>query len=117
MAMARPGGGKNFYPPQAVAASENQKWGIFTLEMEAEAIVARLAANVRSIALNRLYRGSLTPPEWQSWKELSEDFKERKIWLEDRQTTVEQLGNVCTALQRSHGLDAIVVDYLQLVTP
>ncbi len=114
---AETGGGKTSLAAQAVAASENQKWGIFTLEMEAEAIVARLAANVGSIALNRLYRGSLTPPEWQSWKELSEDFKERKIWLDDRQTTVAQIGNVCRALQRSHGLDAIVVDYLQLVTP
>src|SRR5258708_22709029 len=62
---AETGGGKTSLAAQAVAASENQKWGIFTLEMKAEAIVAKLASNLRYICLNRLVRGILTPTVWQ----------------------------------------------------
>ena len=62
---AETGGGKTSLAAQAVGASETKRWAIFTLEMEAEAIMARLASNVGSIALHRLYRGNLDATEWK----------------------------------------------------
>jgi replicative DNA helicase len=114
---AETGGGKTSLAAQAVAATQTRKWAIFSLEMESEAIVARIAANVGSIALHRLYRGELLPNEWISWKEVGEDLTERHVWMDDRQFTVSQIAAICRNLQKSQGLDAIVVDYLQLVTP
>lgn len=114
---AETGGGKTSLAAQAVAVSQTRRWAIFSLEMESEAIVARLAANVGSIGLSRLYRGELLPTELMSWREVGEDFAERHVWMDDRQFTVSQIAAVCRNLQKAHGLDAIVVDYLQLVTP
>lgn len=110
-------GGKTSLATQMVAASELRKWAFFSLEMSAEAIVARLAASIGSINLSHLYRSELLPTEFSAWRDIEEDFSSRPVWFDDRQFSVAKIAAICRSLQKAYGLDAIVVDYLQLITP
>ena len=56
-------------------------------------------------------------PNGSSFSDLKSDFDlDRSGWTTGKQPSAS-IANTCRALQKSHGLDAIVVDYLQLVTP
>jgi replicative DNA helicase len=114
---AQTGGGKTALAVQSVIESPRTKWAIFSLEMEGEAIGARVLANAGSISLQNLRAGRLKLEEREALCEAIDEQSKRSVWLDDSQLTVSQIADRCRSLQRSHGLEAIVVDYLQIINP
>jgi replicative DNA helicase len=117
---ARPGMGKTSLL-NAVALTAARRFGkrvaIFNLEMSAEQIVQRLIATETRIDSQRLRRGDLREDEWPLFYEAIGRLSETRIFIDDTpMITPMQLRTKCRRLYAEHGLDLIMIDYLQLMS-
>lgn len=100
-------------------AKNNKKVGIFSLEMSAQQVVDRLIsakANVDSWKL-RTGRG-LKDDELSRINDALEELSNEPIFIDDEASkNIMQMRAMARRLQAEHGLDLLIVDYLQLMTP
>jgi len=90
-----------------------------SLEMTADELIARHAANVADVAYGSFRQATLTAADRQAIGKAMHDIRGLHMTLEDkpRQTTTD-IRALCRQVQRKHGrVGLVVVDYLQLVTP
>ncbi|MCP5097571.1 MAG: replicative DNA helicase [Chloroflexi bacterium] len=116
---ARPGMGKTALQ-NGIALTAARKHGkrvaMFNLEMSAEQLVARMVASETRIDSQRLRRGQLQDHEWPVFMEAIGRLSETRIFIDDTPSiTTNQLRTKCRRLYAEHGLDLIVIDYLQLM--
>ncbi len=116
---ARPGMGKTALQ-NAIALNAARRHGkrvaIFNLEMSGEQLVQRMIASETRIDSQRLRRGKLHEHEWPIFMEAIGRLSETKIFIDDTPAlTPMQLRTKCRRLYAEHGLDLIVIDYLQLM--
>ncbi len=92
--------------------------GMISLEMSNNEILKRLLTmNSTNLSVGRLERGALTHEGWASLSIAAEDIGSRQIFFCDTATlTADGLQGKARALHRQHGLDLLVIDYLQLMT-
>jgi replicative DNA helicase len=110
-------GGKSALASQAVLASTNKRFAVFSMEMPWRSLVARMFSTEGKIHFSSLRQGKLNKLEFQRLHEAKKRMVNREIWIEDDQPIdVRAIAAKCRSFKRD-GLDAIVVDYLQLVTP
>jgi replicative DNA helicase len=101
---------------------ENQtnKGGVvafFSLEMSAEQLATRLLSDFAQIESDRIRRGKITKPEYARLHEASVELQTLPLHIDETGAlSIAQLQARARRLQRTTGLDLIVVDYLQLVT-
>ncbi|MCL4803936.1 MAG: replicative DNA helicase [Anaerolineae bacterium] len=117
---ARPGMGKTALQ-NAVALNAarryNKRVAIFNLEMSGEQLVQRMIAAETRIDSQRLRRGDLADHEWAIFLEALGRLSETKIFIDDTPSiTPMQLRTKCRRLYAEHGLDLIMIDYLQLMS-
>jgi replicative DNA helicase len=116
---ARPGMGKSAFQMAISlnAARRHQKRvAIFNLEMSGEQLVQRMIAMETRIDSQRLRRGSLQEHEWPIFYEAIGRLSEARIFIDDTPSiTPTQLRTKCRRLYAEHGLDLILIDYLQLM--
>jgi len=85
--------------------------------MSNEQLVQRLIAQETGIDTQKMRTGKLDPDEWQLFVHAIEVLGETEIWLDDTPAlTPMQLRTKCRRLELEHGLDLVVVDYLQLMS-
>ncbi len=113
------GGGKTALACQAVLCSSDKTFAIFSLEMGARSLIMRMLAAEGYIQLSNLRRGRLTAYESPRLTPAIDGLAKRSIYIEDDQPIdVRSIAARCRMLKhQSNGLNAVVVDYLQLVTP
>jgi replicative DNA helicase len=114
---AETGRGKSALASQAVLSSSEKKFAIFSVEMPWRSLVARMFAGEGQIEFKNLRQGRLSKPERLRLQEAIKRLSGRTIWIEDEPTDVLSIAAKCRRFKHSSGLDAIVVDYLQLVAP
>lgn len=116
----RPGTGKTSLLLSAVkhAVQAHRKHiAIFTLEMSGEQLAQRLVAQETGIDTQRLRAGKLTDNEWSLFTQAIEVLGEVRLFLDDTPAiTPLQMRSKCRRLHIEHGLDLVVVDYLQLMS-
>lgn len=116
---ARPGLGKtSLLLNLALSASHrfHQRVLIFSLEMSKEQIVERLVAQQSGIDSQRLRFGNLQDDDWPLFVQTTAVLSEAGIWIDDTPgLTALQLRSKARRLYAEHGLDLILVDYLQLM--
>ncbi len=116
---ARPGMGKTSLV-LSIALNAARRFGqrvaIFSLEMSNEQIVQRLVAAETGIDSQRLRTGQLTEEEWPRVEHAIRSLSRLAMFLDDTPaiSTVE-LRTKARRLAAEHGVDLIVVDYLQLM--
>lgn len=89
---------------------------IFNLEMSGEQLVQRMIAAETRIDSQRLRRGQLHDTEWPIFMEAIGRLSETRIFIDDTPAlTPMQLRTKCRRLYAEHGLDLIMIDYLQLM--
>ncbi len=117
---ARPGIGKTSLLLNiglSAAQRFQQRVAIFSLEMSAEQIAERLVAQHAGIDSQRLRTGQLTDEDWPLFVQTTSGLSEAGVWIDDTAGLSSlQLRAKARRLQAAHGLDLIVVDYLQLMT-
>ncbi len=116
---ARPGVGKtSLLLTFALKAAEKQKTvAIFSLEMSAEQIVQRMVAAHSKIDAQRLRLGDIHDDEWPLFSDAISHLSELPIFIDDTPAVSSiQLRTKCRRLHSEHGLDLVMIDYLQLMT-
>jgi replicative DNA helicase len=118
---ARPSVGKTSFAldiARHVAVKDNKSVGLFSLEMSKEQLVDRLICAQAGVGLWKMRTGKLSessddfPRIGQAMSELSES----KIFIDDfANTNPMELRTKARRLQMEHGLDMIIIDYLQLM--
>lgn len=116
---SRPGMGKtSFQNGVALTAAEiyGRRVAMFNLEMSGEQLVQRMLAAKTRIDIQRLRRGNLQEHEWPLFYEAVQRLSETRIFIDDTPSVSPmQLRTKCRRLYAEHGLDLIMVDYLQLM--
>lgn len=115
---ARPGVGKttlamNF--AQYAAVTNKKHVGFFSLEMSKEELVDRLLVNEADIDAWRLKTGKLTEEDFTKLSNAMGVLAEAPIYIDDTPAlSILEMRTKARRLQVEHGLDLIIVDYLQL---
>ena len=90
---------------------------IFSLEMPAEQILTRMLSSVGSVNLGNIRSGKLSEDDWPRITGATKQLQDAKIFIDDTPAlTPTELRARSRRIKREHGLDLVVVDYLQLMT-
>ena len=117
---ARPSMGKTAMALNILANAAVRKGvpsAIFSLEMSKEQLANRLIAAEARIDANKLRTGQLDPSDWDDIAAAIGPLSKAPLYIDDTPgISIPQLRSKCRKLKMEHGLELIVVDYLQLMT-
>ncbi len=115
---ARPGTGKTSFALNVArnAAHHQKRVLIFSLEMSKKQLGTRLLAMETPIDQQRLRLGWVHDEEWEHLIAAMGSLAEGHIWIDDTAgLSLTALRSRARRLQAQHGVDLVIVDYLQLM--
>lgn len=90
---------------------------VFSLEMSDTQIAMRNLAAIGSASIQRVRSGGMTDEEWDGITAAMGRLYESKLWIDDAAgLSAAQMHARSRRIKRQHGLDLVVIDYLQLMT-
>lgn len=99
------------------AIHHGTKVGFFSLEMSKEQLVDRMISSESQIDSWRIRTGRVHEHELSDIRTAMDSLSKASIFIEDTPgNSVLSMRSTARRLKREHGLDLIVVDYLQLMT-
>jgi replicative DNA helicase len=99
------------------AASLGQHVAIFSLEMSSEQVIQRMVSAETGIDAQRLRLGDLQEDEWPLFAQATGRLADFPLFIDDTPSiSVLQMRTKARRLHAEHGIDLILVDYLQLMT-
>ena len=117
---ARPGMGKSSLAlsvAQKAAQNLNARVAIFSLEMSSEQLVQRLLAMETRIDSHRLRLGQIYDDEWAILLEVANSLANSQVFIDDTPgASVSDIRTKARRLYAEHGLDLLIIDYMQLMT-
>jgi replicative DNA helicase len=114
----RPGMGKTSFMLSAAvnAARLGARVAIFTMEMGTEQLIQRMVSMETGIGTQHLRLGRLNPQEYSRFVEAAGRIARFPIFIDDTPALNPiQMRTKCRRLQHEHGIDLIIVDYMQLM--
>jgi len=91
--------------------------GFFSLEMSAEQLATRLLSDAASIESDKIRRGQISKQEYVTLRDEAAKLARLPLHIDETGgISIAQLMARARRLQRTVGLDCLVIDYLQLVT-
>ncbi len=100
----------------SVGAVEGGVVGFYSLEMSAEQLAARILAEASEISSHKIRQGDMTEDEFRRFVDAAKTLESCPLYIDDTPALpISQLAARARRLQRTHGLDLLIVDYLQLV--
>ena len=116
---ARPGVGKTSFSMNVInnIALNGGTCAVFSLEMSAAQLMQRAICSVAMVSMSKALKGELNEKEWKLILEAKNKLTNSKIYIDDSalNTPVDILSK-CRRIQREHGLDVVMIDYLQLMS-
>ncbi len=92
--------------------------GFYSLEMSAEQLAARILSEASEVPSEQIRRGDMTEAEFRRFVEAAKQLEACPLYIDDTPALpISQLAARARRLKRTHGLDVLIVDYLQLVRP
>lgn len=99
-----------------VAIDYRKPIAFFSLEMNNVQLVNRLISNVCSIPGNKILNGQLTPDEWERFDSNIRKMQGAPIYVDDTPgLSIFELRTKARRLVREHGIELLMIDYLQLM--
>ena len=98
--------------------NENKKSSIafFSLEMSSEQLSTRILAEQSRITSHNIRRGKISDEEFDKFIETSKTITELPLFIDETPSiSIAALSNRARRIKRLHGLDMVVVDYIQLM--
>ena len=90
--------------------------GFYSLEMSAEQLAARILSETAEIPSEQIRRGDMTESEFRRFVEAAKSIESSPLFIDDTPAlTIAQLASRARRLKRTHGLEVLIIDYLQLV--
>lgn len=98
-----------------MAVDHGRKVGVFSLEMSCEQLAIRMLCGRAKVSQQKLRAGKLTDEEWQRLTRAA-SLSEADIFIDDSPalSTLEMKAKA-RRLQANHGLDVLLVDYIQMM--
>src|SRR5215210_3490231 len=101
---------------QHVGTRTDMTVGIFSLEMSKEQLFLRMLTGEARIDAHRLRGGFLGEKDWGKLSQALGTLSEAKIFIDDTPSIgVLEMRAKCRRLQAEHGLNMVVIDYIQLM--
>jgi replicative DNA helicase len=90
--------------------------GFYSLEMSAEQLAARILSEASEVPSEQIRRGDMTETEFRRFVDAAKSLEACPLYIDDTPALpISQLAARARRLKRTHGLDVLIVDYLQLV--
>ena len=88
----------------------------FSLEMSSEQLSTRILSEQSRITSSNIRRGKINQDEFEKFIETSKNLENLPLFIDDTPAiTISTLSNRARRIKRLHGLDLIIVDYIQLM--
>lgn len=117
---ARPSMGKTAFVlniAEYMAFKQNRSVAIFSLEMSKNQLMNRLFAMESRVNSQNLRTGNLKDEEWGKLIESAGIIGDSNLIIDDTPgISVRELRSKCRKYKLEHGLDIVMIDYLQLMT-
>ena len=89
--------------------------GFFSLEMSAEQLAGRILAEASEISSHKIRQGDMDETEFR-FVDAAKELEACPLFIDDTAAIpIAQLAARARRLKRTHGLDLLIIDYLQLV--
>ncbi len=109
---------KGTKPDGSIGAVQGGVVGFYSLEMSSEQLAARILSEAAEIESQRIRSGEMTEEEFRRLVEAAKTLESCPLFIDDTAALpISQLAARARRLKRTHGLDVLIVDYLQLVRP
>ncbi len=109
---------KGRLPDGSEGAVEGGVVGFFSLEMSSEQLAARILSEAAEVPSEQIRRGDMTEVEFRRFVEAAKALETCPLYIDDTPAIpISQLAARARRLKRTHGLDVLMIDYLQLVRP
>ncbi len=116
---ARPAMGKTSFCmniAQYVGLKTGKTVGVFSLEMSKEQLVLRMLCGEARVDMHKLRSGFLSEKDWAKLVQSVSDMSQAKVFIDDTASiSVMEMRAKTRRLKLEHGLDLVIVDYLQLM--
>ena len=90
--------------------------GFFSLEMSSEQLATRVLSEQARVPSERIRRGEMDEEEFRRFVHAAAELERMPLYIDDTPALpISTLAARARRLKRQHGLDALFVDYLQLV--
>ena len=90
--------------------------GFYSLEMSAEQLAARILSEAAEIPSHQIRSGDMTETEFRRFVDAAKALEACPLYIDDTPALpISQLAARARRLKRTHGLDVLIIDYLQLV--
>jgi replicative DNA helicase len=100
----------------AVNPGTRSSVAIFSMEMPAEQLLTRMLSSIGGVPLNGIRSGQISDEDWVRVTAATSQLSEAKIFIDESPSlTPTELRARARRVAREHGLDLVVVDYLQLM--
>ena len=92
--------------------------GFFSLEMSAEQLASRILSEAAEVESQRIRSGDMSESEFRRFVEAAKSLESSPLFIDDTAALpISTLSARARRLKRTHGLDVLIIDYLQLVRP
>ncbi len=103
-------------PDGTEGAVEGGVVGFFSLEMSAEQLAARILSEASEVPSEQIRRGDMTEQEFRRFVEAAKALEACPLYIDDTPALpISQVAARARRLKRTHGLDVLIIDYLQLL--
>ena len=90
--------------------------GFFSLEMSSEQLAARILSEASEVPSENIRRGDMNEAEFRRFVEAAKALEACPLYIDDTPALpISQVAARARRLKRTHGLDVLMVDYLQLL--
>ena len=98
------------------ASGKKSSIAFFSLEMSSEQLSTRILAEQSKIKSNDIRRGRISDEQFDKFIETSKNISELPLYIDETPAiSIAALSNRARRIKRIHGLDMLVVDYIQLM--
>ena len=116
---ARPAMGKTAFTlniAQNVTMLYDKTVAFFSLEMGKEQLVGRILSSVAGVSSEKLRRSNMPTADWEKVIAAADRMSKAKLFIDDTPgLTVQDMRSKLRRLKVEHGLDLVIVDYIQLM--
>lgn len=100
----------------SMGAVEGGVVGFFSLEMSAEQLAARILSEASEVPSEQIRRGDLQEEEFRRFVDAAKALEACPLYIDDTPALpINQVSARARRLKRTHGLDVLIIDYLQLL--
>ena len=109
---------KGTKPDGSEGAVDGGVVGFFSLEMSAEQLAARILSEASRVPSHQIRHGDMTEEEMRRFIDAAKALENCPLFIDDTPALpISTIAARARRLKRQHGLDVLVIDYLQLARP